>query len=465
MISKNMHIHFIGICGIGMSGIAKILLKQGFTISGCDQNIDPIRSQELTNLGCSIGNHQSSICKDSSISMIVRTSDVTLDHPEIVHATLHNIPIKLRAEILAEIMSNHTNAISIAGAHGKTTTTSLLSHIFLTAQKNPTIVVGGHIHQLGSNAEYGNGNYIIAEADESDRSFLLLPTKYAIVTNIDREHLGVFKDFDDIKSSFIQFMNGILDDGLNIICIDDAGIQAVIKDIKTPFITYGTNPQATFKITDIKLEPYQSHFKLYNTQTNQDLGTWTVSLPGHHNILNATSTIALSLTLGLETEAIKKALTTFQGVDRRFTFKGRSKLHGALIFDDYGHHPTEIEAILKVARNASPGRLIVAFQPQRFSRTKNLWAEFIETLANAPIDELIVTDIFPANEIPIEGITTQNLMLEVLKLNPRFSIHYLPFNPDGQNIVQMIESKLSGNDLLLFLGAGKINKLAEKLIY
>ncbi len=464
MISKNMHIHFIGICGIGMSGIAKILLKQGFIISGCDQNIDPVRSQELINLGCKIDNHQSTICNDNSISMIIRTSDVKLDHPEIVQATLRNIPIKLRAEILAEIMKNHINPISVAGAHGKTTTSSLLSHIFLTAQKNPSIVVGGHIHQLGSNAEYGNGNYLIAEADESDRSFLLLPTKYAIVTNIDREHLGVFKDFDDIKVTFTQFMNNISHEGLNVICIDDAGIQSVINTIQTPFLTYGTNDQATFRISDITLEPYQSHFKLFNTKTNQDLGFWTVSLPGHHNVLNATSAIVLSITLGLDTESIKKGLTTFQGVDRRFTFKGKSKLHGALIFDDYGHHPTEIEATLKVARNASPGKLIVAFQPQRFSRTKNLWAEFIKTLAHAPVDELILTDIYPANEAPIEGITSQNLMLEIQKINPLVSIHYLPFTANGQNIIQMLEKKLCEKDLLLFLGAGKINKLAEKLL-
>jgi len=464
MISKNMHIHFIGICGIGMSGIAKILLQQGFTVSGCDQNIDPIRSQELINLGCTIGHHQSNICKDNSISMIIRTSDVKLDHPEIIQAHLKNIPVKLRAELLSEIMKNHTNAISIAGAHGKTTTSSLLSHIFLTAQKNPTIIVGGHIHQLGSNAEYGNGNYLIAEADESDRSFLLLPTKYSIITNIDREHLGVFKDFDDIKATFIQFMNNISNDGFNVICIDDAGIQSVINNIKTPFLTYGTNNKADFQISDITLDAYQSHFKLFNTKTNQDLGTWTVSLPGHHNVLNATSTIALSLTLGLGVESIKKALTTFQGVDRRFTFKGKSKLHGALIFDDYGHHPTEIEATLKVARNASPGKLIVAFQPQRYSRTKNLWLEFIKTFAHAPIDTLLLTDIYPANEAPIQGITSQNLMLEIQKINPHISIHYFPFLENGENIVQMLESILNEKDLLLFLGAGKINKLSDKLI-
>lgn len=460
-----MHLHFIGICGIGMSGIVKVLLKQGFTISGCDQNLDQARAEELTKLGCKIGNHQSDICKDSSISMIVRSSDVNLEHPEIIDALQKNIPVNLRAQILAEIMSKHTNTIAVAGAHGKTTTSSLLSHIFITAQQNPTVIVGGHIHQLNSNAEYGNGNYLIAEADESDRSFLLLPTKYAIVTNIDREHLGVYKNFDDIKATFIQFMNSIPNDGFNVICFDDAGVQSVIKDIKTPYITYGTNRQATFMISDIKLEAYLSHFKLYNTQTNQDLGTWTVSLPGHHNVLNATSTIALSLSLGIDKASIQKGLTTFQGVDRRFTFKGRSKLHGALIFDDYGHHPTEIEATLKVARNACSGKVIVAFQPQRFSRTKTLWTEFIQTLAHAPIDELILTDIYPANEAPIEGISSQNLMLEIQKLNPDFSVHYLPFNAQGQNIVQMIESKLSSQDLLLFLGAGKINKLADKLIF
>ena len=459
-----MHIHFIGICGIGMSGIAKILLEQGFNISGCDQNIDSTRSKELINLGCKIDIHLSSTCNDSSISMIVRSSDITLEHPEILQALKNNIPIKLRAEVLAEIMKQHSNPIAVAGAHGKTTTSSLLSHIFVTANKNPTIVVGGHIHQLNSNAKYGNSNYLIAEADESDRSFLLLPKKYSIVTNIDREHLGTYKDIEDIKSSFTTFINTIPKDGLTVICYDNLENRNIFKNIQASYITYGVDKQADFHISNITLDAYESYFYVYNNKTKEDLGLFQVNLPGHHNVLNATSAIVISLLSDIPLESIKLALRSFQGVDRRFTFKGKSKVSQALIFDDYGHHPTEIEATLKVARNASQGKVIIAFQPQRFSRTKNLWDEFIQVFAHAPIDELILTDIYPANEAPIEGITSKNLMLEIKKINPNLSIQYISSREPDEILIQLIESNLSKNDLLLFLGAGKINKLSEKMI-
>lgn len=463
MMEQALHLHFIGICGIGMSGIAKILLQQGYKVSGCDQNLDPIRTQELINLGCNIGRHQSTICNDPSINTIVRSSDVVLTHPEIITAQEKNIPIKLRAEILAEIMAHHKNSIAVAGAHGKTTTSSLLSHVLLQANRTPTVIVGGHIHQLNSNAKYGNGNYLVAEADESDKSFLLLPKKFSITTNIDREHLGVYKDFNDIKENFLSFMNTVPSDGLNIICIDDPGIQTIINSIKTPYITYGTNANAMFQIQNIHLNPYESNFTLINNQTKQNLGSWSVALAGHHNVLNTTSVIALCLILGLTKDEIQKGLTTFQGVDRRFTYKGKTK-EGALIFDDYGHHPTEIDAILKVARNATQGKLIVAFQPQRFSRTKNLWPEFVHSLAGASVDTLIITDIYPANEAPIEGISSPNLVHEIQKINPHASISYIPFSDNGKEIVEFINSKLNQGDLLLFLGAGKINKLIPYMI-
>lgn len=463
MFAKNSHLHFMGICGIGMSGIAKILLQQGIRISGCDQTLDPVRTKELLALGCTISKHQSDVCNDPSITMIVRSSDVTLNHPEIITAQNKNIPIVLRAEILAKIMSEHAHAIAVAGAHGKTTTSSLLSHVLLQSNYNPTIVVGGHIHQLNSNAAYGNNNYLVAEADESDKSFLLLPKKYAITTNIDREHLGVYRDLDDIKEHFITFMNTIPTDGINIICIDNPEILSILPFIKSHFITYGTQSNANFQIENIELKPHESSFVLINNQTQQNLGQWSVSLAGHHNVLNATSVIALCLTLGMSKDQIQKGLISFQGVDRRFTFKGTTE-QGALIFDDYGHHPTEIDAILKVARHASQGNLIVIFQPQRFSRTQNLWPEFIHSLAWGKIDHLIITDIYPANEIPIQGITSQNLVQEIQKTNPSITITYIPFIETGNNIVNLLQSQLKTNDLLLFLGAGKINKLIPYLL-
>ncbi len=457
MAKNNKHFHFMGICGIGMSGIAKILLTQGFKISGCDKNIDPKRAQELLKLGCKIDTHQSTLCNDLSITTIVRTSDITLNHPEIVNAQSKNISIHLRAEILTQIMQAKTS-IAIAGAHGKTTTSSLLSHVFLQAKLDPTIIVGGHMNELNSNAHAGSGEFLIAESDESDRSFLLLPKKYTIVTNIDREHLNTYTDFDDIKNSFVQFINNLEPDGCNFICLDDTGIQSVIHGIKTSFKTYGTTSNADFYIHNIKLSSDFSEFEVNN------LGLFKVLLPGLHNVLNATGVIAVSLQAGLDLESIKNGLQTFQGVDRRFTFKGLSKNHGAMIFDDYGHHPKEIEVTFKVAKAKAVGKIVTVFQPQRFSRTLHLWNEFIQTLAQAPIDQLILTDIFPASETPVEGITSQNLVKEIQKLNPQLKVSFIPFGDHGEQILTHLEANLNKNDLLLLQGAGKINKLAQYLL-
>ncbi|MBP6892000.1 UDP-N-acetylmuramate--L-alanine ligase [Candidatus Babeliales bacterium] len=471
MLKNNQHFHFIGICGIGMSGIAKILLTQNIKVSGCDKNIDPQRTKELLNLGCTIDIHQSNICNDPSITTIVRTSDVQLNHPEIMQAQSKNIPILLRAEILAKIMHEKIS-IAVAGAHGKTTTSSLLAHVLLHAKIDPTMIVGGHMHELNSNAHAGSGKYLVAESDESDRSFLLLPKNYTIVTNVDREHLNTYQDFDDIKNAFIQFINNIPSDGCNFICIDDAGIQSIQDRITTPYLTYGTSTSANFHIQNVQLSPDFSEFelKIQNVDlimqhiTSNNLGIFKVALPGMHNVLNATGVIAVCLRLGLDEQAIKNGLESFQGVDRRFTFKGVSKNHGAMIFDDYGHHPREIEVTFKVAQAKTNGKIIVVFQPQRFSRTKHLWNEFVQTLAFAPIDQLILTDIYSANEASIDGVTSQNLVAEIQKMNPALNVNFIAFGNNGEQILSKLNESLSKDDLLLFQGAGKVNQLADKLI-
>ena len=462
MFDKHTHFHFIGICGIGMSGIAKILLQQNYKVSGCDKNLDPIRVNELKKLGCIINHHQSQACSDSSINIIVRSSDIFLTHPEIIAAKNKNISIKLRAEILADIMQEHNNSIAIAGSHGKTTTSSLLSHILLQTDLNPTIIVGGHIHNINSNAEYRNKNYLVAEADESDKSFLFLPKKFTITTNIDQEHLGVYKDLEDIKNNFLKFINTTTQDGLNILCIDNSEVKSIIPQINTKYKTYGISNQATFQIKNIKLEEFKSSFTIFNNESKTDLGTWSVNLPGHHNVLNATSTIILGLHLGLTPLIIQKGLNSFQGVDRRFTLKGISK-NGALIYDDYAHHPTEIKATLPVARKIAKNKLIVIFQPQRYSRTKHLWNEFIDSFATSIIDELIITDIYPANEPSIPGISSLNMVKQIKDLNSNLSITYLPFTENGQKIIDLITLKSNKNDLILFLGAGKINQLISSI--
>lgn len=463
MFNNNQHFHFIGICGIGMSGIAKILLTQGFKVSGCDAKLDPIRCKELESLGCSIAHHESNICKDPSISIIVRSSDVALTHPEIIAAINRNVSIKLRAEVLAELMKQKIS-IAVAGAHGKTTTSSLLAHVLLDAKLDPTIVVGGHMHQLNSNAHNGSGKFMVVESDESDRSFLLLPKNYTIVTNIDREHLNTYQDFDDIKQSFVQFLNKLPENGCNIICLDDPGIQSIENQITTPYLTYGTNSKANFLIKNVKLSADFSEFEITDTQNNSPLGIFKVLLPGMHNVLNSTAVIAICLQLGLDQKTIKNGLETFQGVDRRFTSQGVSKIHGARIFDDYGHHPRELEVTFQVAQKKAAKKIIVVFQPQRYSRTKHLWNDFVRVLSQAPIDHLIITDIYPANEASIPGITSQNLVTEIQKLQPKCNIAFIPFGDHGEQIIAALDLITTKDDLLLFQGAGKVNSLIKNII-
>ena len=462
MLNDNQHFHFIGICGIGMSGIAKILLQQGFKVSGCDAQIDEQRATELQSLGCMISTHQSPNCHNPAISTLIRSSDVPLTHPEIVRAEQKNITIRLRAEILAKIMQEKIS-IAVAGAHGKTTTTSLLAHVLLQAHAHPTIIVGGHMHEINSNAQLGSGKFLVAESDESDRSFLLLPKTYSIVTNIDREHLNTYKDFAEIQQTFVQFLNQLPTDGCNVICLDDPGIQSILPKIETPFLTYGTTPQADFYIHNIKLFPDFSEFEV-KRMDQQSLGVFKVSLPGMHNVLNASGVIALCLQLGIDLQAIKNGLQSFQGVDRRFTRKGISKNQGAIIFDDYGHHPRELAVTFQVAQTKAQGKIVVIFQPQRFSRTKHLWDDFVQTLAHAPIDHLILTDIYAASEPAVAGITSQNLALAIQTCNPKAQVQFIPFGDHGEQILQTLDDLLEKDDLVLFQGAGKVNKLIKYLL-
>jgi UDP-N-acetylmuramate--alanine ligase len=469
MNTQKPHFHFIGICGIGMSGIAKILLQQGFTVSGCDAALDPQRTIELEKLGCKLGNHATAHCHNPAITTLVYSSDIAQDHPELVQAKNKNLTIQHRAQVLAAIMQQK-NSIAIAGAHGKTTTTALMAHILLCAQLQPTIMIGGHMHSMNSNAQAGAGTLMVAEADESDRSFLLLPKQYTIVTNIDREHLNTYTDFDDIKNDFVQFMNST--QNLNIICLDDPGIQSVLARIKQPVLTYGTTSPADVIIKNVELFAEHSLFELQKSGTS--LGTFELSLPGMHNVYNATGVIALALELGIQSNTIKNALKTFQGVDRRFTFKGISKKHLALIYDDYGHHPRELEVTIAVAQKkvtkscqtpaGTPNKIIMVFQPQRFSRTQHLWSDFVRVLSQAPIDHLIITDIYPANEKSVEGITSQNLVSDIQKNHPKVQVCYIPFDDYGKMILQKLDEIAQKDDLILFQGAGKVNKLAKELI-
>lgn len=460
--AKKAHIHFVGIGGIGMSGIATILHAQGYIISGCDIDLDQGSVKNLVKLGCTIyqGNNTAQ-CHDESIDILVYSSALQASNPEIVDAQKRGIPTISRALMLAELMRTKYS-IAIAGSHGKTTTTSLISHILIEAELDPTVIIGGHLKTISHNARLGTGNFLVAEADESDRSFLHLHSTLAIVTNIDLEHLETYTDLADVQQTFTHFLSNLPFYGKAIVCIDDKNVRDIlpIPHIKT--ISYGLTADADLYGTDIKLNSDNSIFTVNKKQQSKPLGTIHMQMLGRHNVLNALAACALALELGISFDIISQALSTFKGVDRRFSYRGTFR--DAEIFDDYGHHPIEIMNTLAIARNRSKNKLVVVFQPHRYIRTHKLWDQFIEILSTHAIDNLIITDIYPAGETPIEGVTSKNMYEALRKRNPEQIITYIPYDKNFTAMPEYLEKALTPNDLLLVLGAGNINKLAQKLV-
>lgn len=460
MYHKKAHIHFVGIGGIGMSGIAIILRKQGYTISGCDLDITQKSVLELQHIGCTIyeGNDTNK-CHDTSIDILVYSSAITAQNPEILAAQSRGIPTIPRALMLAELMRTKYS-IAIAGSHGKTTTTSLVSHILIEAQLDPTVVIGGHLKNISTNARFGDGKFLVAEADESDRSLLHLQATLAIVTNIDLEHLETYKDLDDIKQTFVQFLNNLPFYGKAILCIDDPVIQSLLPLPHLKTIKYGIEHEmADVVAQNIHLAPDHSTFDLYIN--HQYVAAMVINIPGKHNVLNALGAIALAHDLGISHTVIQQALANFKGIERRFSYRGTYK--NAEIFDDYGHHPKEIACTLQVAQKRTKGRLIVVFQPHRYTRTKALWQEFISVFCTHQIDELIITDIYPASEKPIPGITSQLFINDLIRQNPTFPVRYCPYDHEFSQIKQDLNEHIHENDLVLLLGAGKLYLLPQTL--
>lgn len=460
MAQKKFSIHFVGIGGIGMSGIAHILLNQGHTVSGCDNNVDQKSILDLKKFGCTIytGNNQPE-CRNKSIDILVYSTAIAKDNKEIQWALSCNIRIMHRSEMLAFLMKNK-QSFAIAGSHGKTTTSSLLSHIFLQTKKDPTIIIGGHIHSINNNAHYGKSDSIIIEADESDRSFLNLFPTHAIVTNIDLEHLETYKDIADVSQTFSTFLSNVSLNGTIVINGDDTNVQKVINNNNRVFITFGESENVDWKIEKYTLEKNSSTFYLKNK--DQLCGPLVSPMPGIHNIFNSTAAFIMAYSYGIEVENIIKALATFSGVDRRFTFKGMYK--GAEIFDDYGHHPLEIKHTLESARKRTMGKLTVFFQPHRYTRTAHLWNNFIEVFLKSKIDTLIITDIYAASEQPLKGITSQKFTEALLKKNPHFKVIYLPYQKSFKRAQAYLQKNLHKKDTLLLQGAGKINLIISKLI-
>lgn len=461
-MSNIKHIHFIGIGGIGMSGIAKIAKLQNFIVSGCDPSNNK-NIQDLKQLGCTISTtHCSEICKQDNIDLIVYSSAITQDHPERIWAQQNAIPTINRAEMLAKIMKKK-KSIGIAGSHGKTTTSSMLSHILLQENIDPTIIIGGNLTTIQSNAHYGTSNILIAETDESDRSLLQLPVNIAVLTNIDYEHPDQYTNIDDVASTFKTFLNNTSKQEKAIVYHDDPIIQNIIANNPAKFLSFGQSKNSNFYIHDILLQKSQSSFSLTDNKSSKTYTNIIVPTPGIHNILNATAAITTASYLNISIHNAIQHIATFQGVDRRFTYKGTTKSN-IEIFDDYGHHPTEIAHTLHTATLRSKNNLVVVFQPQRYTRTKYLWKEFLNALANNEADHIIVTDIYPASEQPISNITSQQLVADLQQQAPHKNIYYISEKNDFELIDQKLKTILHNNDLLLFLGAGKVNQMISNYI-
>lgn len=458
MYKGREHIHFMGIGGIGVSGIAEIVRLQGYTVSGCDVTTSGSIMEHLLLLGCTI--YQGHSCEHiNDADVLVYSSAVKQDNIEVLAALTKGIPVIPRAIMLAELMRTKFS-IAVSGMHGKTTTTSLISHILIEAQRNPTVVIGGKLKNIGNNAQIGSSDLLIAEADESDRSLLYLNPTMAVVTNIDAEHLDVYENIADIKQTFKNFLARLPFYGKAILCIDDPHIQAILPLPHISCVKYGLSTKADVMANNLELLPAQSIFDVYIGGSLQ--GSVTLNMPGDHNVLNALAAIAVCRELEVSFDVIAQALNSFKGVDRRFEFKGSYR--GADIFDDYGHHPVEIKKTLIVAQRRKKNKLHVLFQPHRYTRTEKLWDDFVDIFVTDygyQIDTLYLTDIYPASEKPIPNITAQRLVEAIKLKKPELKIIYCQ---RYEEIVDMVKPLLGEGDLLLTLGAGKMNIVGESLL-
>jgi len=445
-------IHLVGIGGIGMSGIAEVLLTLGYSVSGSDLKLSNI-TERLQKLGATIyEGHQASNADGAHV--VVTSSAVKPENPEVVEAHNMKIPVIPRAEMLAELM-RLKYGIAVAGAHGKTTTTSMVASVLAAAHLDPTFVIGGRVNQAGTTARLGKGEYFVVEADESDRSFLMLAPVVAVVTTIDREHLDQYTSLEDIQDAFIQFVNRVPFYGAAILCVDEPNVQAIIPSVKRPIITYGTSSQADLVISDVKLDGLESQFRL--TYQGDDLALFRLSHPpGMHNVRNAAAAAAVALYLNVASDLIRKGLAKFAGVGRRFDIKG--VVNNITVIDDYGHHPAEIRATLAAARGCKFNRLLVLFQPHRFTRTQHLWDEFCRAFNQA--DVLVLTDIYPASESPIPGVTSETLAGAIRHAGHK-NVHYASSLHEGMEI--LLKQARPG-DAILTIGAGSVSRASNEFL-
>ena len=456
MFAKIQRIHFVGIGGIGMSGIAEVLLNLGYKISGSDLKNSSV-THRLGSLGAVIfeGHAAGNI---AGAEVVVTSSAVAAENPEVVEAHKLHIPVIPRAEMLAELM-RLKYGIAVAGMHGKTTTTSMIAAVLAAGGLDPTVVVGGRVDAMGSNARIGNSEYLVAEADESDRSFLKLSPVLSVVTNIDREHMDCYRNMRDVKKAFLDFMDRVPFYGVVVVCNDDAPLRKLFPQIRRRTVTYGTRRGSDFLIKvgkstfESERQPI-SHFRVIYDE--RDLGEFRLHVPGVHNVLNATAAIAVGIGLDIPVEDVRIALENFRGVDRRFQLRGKAA--GVSVIDDYGHHPTEIRATLAAARQCGFGKIHVIFQPHRYTRTRDLMDEFAHAFRDA--DSLVVLDIYAASESPIEGINGEVLARQIREEGKRLAAYSSSF-ADG---VSKVVAAVQPGDMILTLGAGSVSQLVPMIL-
>jgi UDP-N-acetylmuramate--alanine ligase len=445
-------IHMVGIGGIGMSGIAEVLLTLGYSVSGSDTKLSTI-TERLQDLGATIfEGHKAENVEGAHV--VVISSAVKPDNPEVTEAHKRKIPVIPRAEMLAELM-RLKYGVAVAGAHGKTTTTSMVASILAAAHLDPTFVVGGRVNQAGTTARVGRGEYFVVEADESDRSFLMFDPVVAVVTTIDREHLDQYSSLEDIQAAFLQFVNRVPFYGAAILCVDEPNVQAIIPNVKRPIITYGTSSQADLVISDIQLQGLSSEFRL--TYKGDDLGLFLLPHPpGIHNVRNAAAAAAVALYLNVASDLIREGLAKFAGVGRRFDIKG--SINNITVVDDYGHHPTEIRATLEAARGCKFNRLLVLFQPHRYTRMQHLWDEFSRSFNQA--DMLVLIDIYAASEAPIAGISSEALANAIREAGHK-NVHYYR---SMQAAIEFILREAKPGDAILTIGAGNVSRASVEFM-
>ncbi|HEX8142748.1 MAG TPA: UDP-N-acetylmuramate--L-alanine ligase [Pyrinomonadaceae bacterium] len=454
MFRRIQHVHFVGIGGIGMSGIAEVLCNLSFRVSGSDLKSSSV-TERLQKLGIEFDEgHRAENVGDAHV--VVRSTAVRDDNPEIIEARQRSIPVIPRAEMLAELMRLKPHSIAVAGSHGKTTTTSMVATVLGHAELDPTFVVGGVVQAFGSNARLGKGDLMVVEADESDRSFLMLTPTIAVVTNIDREHMDHYRDMTDVRDSFEDFVNKVPFYGAAILCLDDPHVQAVIPRVKRRRVTYGLSAQADISAHGIRFnDGFGSKFTV--SRGNEDIGDVSLRVPGLHNVYNSLAAICVGLELEVPFAQIASGLGEFAGTERRFQNKGEEA--GVMVVDDYGHHPTEIKATLAAAKIGSSGRrMVVLFQPHRFSRTKDQMEEFARSFNNA--DVLLVSDIYAASEDPIEGITSEALT-DAIKRYGHKNAHYIGALDKAADV---LSQQVRPGDLVITLGAGPVYRAGEQLL-